>query len=174
MPELPARLRISKFEEVRVLRTTPAHPRALRIATLVAAVLLAGAVTPTAGQTPADSAGVHAASLEYIEGWYEGDAERMARALHSELVKRIHRRDPESERHWLDTQGRSRLVAGTASGGGSRTPAEKRRTEVTVLDIFRGAAAVRIDAGEWIDYLHLVREDGRWQIVNVLWELRAP
>lgn len=29
-----------------------------------------------------------------------------------------------------------------------------------------------MDAGEWIDYMHLARVDGEWKIVNVAWELR--
>jgi hypothetical protein len=27
-------------------------------------------------------------------------------------------------------------------------------------------------ANDWVDYLHMTRLDGRWQIVNVLWELK--
>jgi hypothetical protein len=34
-------------------------------------------------------------------------------------------------------------------------------------------ASVRIDAGMWIDYLHVARWNGEWKIVNVLWEM-AP
>jgi hypothetical protein len=26
---------------------------------------------------------------------------------------------------------------------------------------------------DWIDYLHLAKVDGRWVIVNVLWELKG-
>ena len=39
--------------------------------------------------TPADSAGITRTALDYIEGWYTGDATRMERALHPELAKRI-------------------------------------------------------------------------------------
>jgi len=56
----------------------------------------------------------------------------------------------------------------------TRTPEADRRTEVRVLDIFQNAASVRIDAGGWVDYLHLVRWRGQWVILNVLWELRPP
>lgn len=45
--------------------------------------------------------------------------------------------------------------------------------EVTVLDRTENAASVRIDAGDWIDYLHLVRLGDRWKIVNVLWEIES-
>jgi hypothetical protein len=43
---------------------------------------------------------------------------------------------------------------------------------VRILDIFQNAASARIDAGGWIDYLHLVRWRGQWVILNVLWEIR--
>lgn len=36
-----------------------------------------------------DSAAIRATALDYIDGWYTGDAARMERALHPELVKRI-------------------------------------------------------------------------------------
>jgi hypothetical protein len=38
--------------------------------------------------TSADDAGVVATALDYFEGWFEGDATRMERALHPELAKR--------------------------------------------------------------------------------------
>lgn len=144
---------------------------------LVAAVLALGAglTLPAlaAGQQSApDTAAIRAATEDYIQGWYTADADRMAGALHPELVKRLHLTDPRSGRSWVDGQGRSRLVTGTSAGGGSATPAEERVAEVTILDVFRGAAVVRVDATDWIDYLQLVEEDGRWLILNVLWELR--
>src|SRR5438046_6031410 len=40
-------------------------------------------------QSPADAAAIKQTSLDYIEGWYEGNSERMERALHPELAKRI-------------------------------------------------------------------------------------
>lgn len=145
-----------------------------RIAGLMAVVgatlALPGLAT---GQDQApDTAAIRATAEDYILGWYTGDAGRMASALHPELVKRLHLTDPRTGRSWVDGQGRSRLVASTAAGGGSETPAADRLAEVTVLDVFRGAAVVRIDASDWIDYLQLVEEDGHWQILNVLWELR--
>ena len=46
---------------------------------------------------------------------------------------------------------------------------------VTVMDaepvVTRNAASARIDASGWVDYLHLAKWNGRWVIVNVLWEL---
>jgi len=36
---------------------------------------------------PSDAAEIEAIARDYGEGWYTGDAARMERALHSELVK---------------------------------------------------------------------------------------
>lgn len=44
---------------------------------LLGVALLAAA--PVRAQTAADSAAVRQAALDYIEGWYEGNPERMAR-----------------------------------------------------------------------------------------------
>lgn len=131
-----------------------------------------GATSPAVAQSSADSAAIRDAALDYIEGWYEADAARMERAVHPELAKRLHLAP--GDRSFVQQTGASALVASTARGGGSETPEEERRTDVRILDVFRGAASVRIDATDWVDYLHLVRTDGGWEILNVLWELREP
>jgi hypothetical protein len=30
---------------------------------------------------------------------------------------------------------------------------------------------VRVQASSWVDYLHIAKSNGRWVIVNVLWEM---
>ncbi|MGH7693430.1 MAG: nuclear transport factor 2 family protein, partial [Gemmatimonadaceae bacterium] len=72
----------------------------------------------------------------------------------------------------LDQQSAMTLVQGTRNGGGSQTPQVDRRDEVRILDIFRNAASVRVDASYWVDYLQMAKWRGRWVIVNVLWELK--
>jgi hypothetical protein len=95
----------------------------------------------------------------------------MARALHPELAKRIMFADTLGN-VWIRDLGATELVRNTRTGGGTRTPEAQRGTEVRILDIFQNAASARIDAGGWIDYLHLVRWRERWVILNVLWEIR--
>jgi hypothetical protein len=123
-------------------------------------------------QTAADSAAIKECALNYIEGWYEGSAERMERALHPELAKRIVGPSRETGESALRNMTADQLIEATAAGYGTRTPAAERRTDVTILDIYEGTAAVRIDAGEWIDYLHVAQWNGGWKIINVLWQVR--
>jgi hypothetical protein len=63
------------------------------------------------------------------------------------------------------------LVAGTRAGYGTQTPEAERRRDVSILDIYESVASVKVVAKDWIDYLHVVKFDNGWVIINVLWEL---
>jgi Putative lumazine-binding len=121
-------------------------------------------------QTAADSNGIRQAALDYIEGYYEGDGARMERALHPELAKRIVRTNDQG-RSQLSQMSAMSLVLGTRAGGGKDIPVAERRKDVTIFDIYQNAASAKIYASGWVDYLHLAKWNGRWVIVNVLWEL---
>ena len=132
-------------------------------------------VAPTPGEhaaTAADTSGIRQAALDYIEGWYEGNAERMERALHPELAKRIVRTDPKSGRSSIGMQSALTLINGTKAAYGTQIPVARRRKDVRILDIYENAATARVDASDWVDFLHLAKWNGRWVIVNVLWEMR--
>jgi len=137
----------------------------------IALILVAARASTSSCQTAADSTAIRQTALDYIQGWYAGDGARMERALHPELAKRIVRSDSLG-RYRLDTQSAMTLVQNTRNGGGKETPEANRLDQVRILDIYRNAASVRIDASNWIDYLQVAKWRGRWVIVNVLWELK--
>ena len=126
---------------------------------------------PAGAQSAADSAAIKATALDYIEGWYEGNPERMERALHPDLAKRIVRTNAQGQSQ-LGQMSAMGLVQGVKRGGGKETPKEKQQRDVTILDVYGNAASVKIVASDWIDYLHIAKFNGRWVIVNVLWELK--
>lgn len=144
----------------------------MRSVPLLLSLALLGAV-PLHAQTAADSAGIRAAALDYAEGWFEGNADRMMRAVSPELVKRIVVRDTATGKDMIQGMGSTVLVNSTRHGFGKATPADKQEKEVRIFDIFRGAAVAKVTMTDWIDYLQLARVDGRWVIVNVLWERKA-
>jgi len=117
-----------------------------------------------------DRVAITQAALDYIEGFYDGDAVRMERALHPELAKRIVETDAATRRSRLAEMSALTLVQLTRAH--HPTPPGERQQDVTVLDVFENAASVKVVAAGWIDYLHLARWNGRWVIVNVLWELK--
>jgi hypothetical protein len=121
---------------------------------------------------PEDQTAIRRAALDYIEGWYQGDAARMERALHPELAKRMVSTDPKTGKSILHQMGAMTLVQNTKEGDGTHFPKEQQLEDVTILDVYRNAASVKIDAATWIDYLQLAKWNGQWKIVNVLWELK--
>ena len=139
--------------------------------TLLIATCSLAPVSTSSCQSQADSAAIRQTALDYIQGWYAGDAARMERALHPELAKRIVRTDTLGN-YRLDQQSAMTLVQGTRNGYGKSTPEADRHDDVRILDIYRNAASARIDASDWVDYLQLAKWRGRWVIVNVLWELK--
>jgi len=148
--------------------------RSVGAATATTLFLLATSVVApraTHAQTPADSVAIEQAALDYIQGYYSGSPERMERALHPELAKRIVRTAPNGESN-LEQMDATTLVDITRRMAQRPIPQEEWQDDVTILDIFENVASVRVDAAAWIDYLHLAKWNGEWKIVNVLWEMR--
>jgi len=131
---------------------------------LAVLLLFIAAVLPLRAQS-SDEEKLRAAALDYAEGWYAGDGDRMARALHPDLAKRTLGANGSLE-HMTAAQ----LIAGTRKGYGKNTPKEKQLKEVKILDRFGNTAVVRLEMTGWVDYLQLAKFGEEWKIVNVLWE----
>lgn len=136
---------------------------------LAACVFNANAQASAASE--ADQAAIKATALDYVEGWYEGNAERMERALHPDLAKRIVRTNPQGQ-SGLQQMSAMTLVQAVKRGGGKDTPKEQQQKDVTILDVFENTASVKAVMSGWVDYMHMAKSNGRWVIVNVLWELK--
>lgn len=102
---------------------------------------------------------VRRAALDYFEGWFDGDPERMDRSLHSSLVKR--RADD------LTPITKEQMVGATREGAGKRESG--RELEVEVVEVYGDIATVIVRAVPFREYLHLVRGVEGWQITNALY-----
>jgi hypothetical protein len=138
----------------------------------LAGVLLLTTMTNAQTNSNDDDAAIKTTALNYIEGWYEGDAARMESALHPELAKRMISTDPKTGRSQFNHMGAMQLVQNTRRGGGNKTPKDEQLKEITILDRFNNAGVVKIVASGWIDYLEVAKFNGQWKIINVLWELK--
>jgi len=121
-----------------------------------------------------EKAAIKNATLDYLEGWYDGDAERMERALHPEFFTKrgilIHPNTGEMATPHLTAE---MMIGYVKQGGGKGFPREKLKNEVTILDIYKNTASVKAISAQYVDYLHLAKFNGKWMIVNVLWELKT-
>ena len=119
----------------------------------------------------ADEVAVRSVVLDYVEGWFDGDAERMERALHSKLVKRcrgIEGDDPDA----LETLSAREMVDATADGEGRREDVDDREIEIGIDYLRGGIASVRCICHRYVDLLHLLEMRDGWKIVNAAWRLR--
>ena len=133
----------------------------------------------TATDRTTDEEHIAAVVRDYYESWYEGDAERMRRALHPNLAKRAPMAalisfrpelsgDPDS----LDEDTATSMIEATANGTGTtraRTP-EERAIDIEVHDVYQWIASVTVRSPIYHEYLHLVRTSDGWRIVNALWQ----
>jgi hypothetical protein len=116
--------------------------------------------------------GIEQAARDYLEGWFEGNAERMERALHPALAKRAFLPDRTTGEVKLQEMTKEQLVDYTRRGGGSKTGVAAAQITVQILDVSKDIATVKTTCKDFTDYLHLARVEGQWKIVNVLWELK--
>jgi hypothetical protein len=115
-------------------------------ASIVASAVLLNSVAIAQIASPDDHEAITNTALDYIEGWYAGDAERMERALHPELAKRMISTDPKTGRSQFNQIGAMALVQHTRAGGGKKTPQDRQLKEVMILDRYNNAAVVKLVA----------------------------
>jgi len=126
-------------------------------------------------RTPADLEGIVQSVNAFAEAWFEGDQAALEACLHPDLVSRVMEAGQrEAIPPRLGKASNLMEQLGAPARMGSRTDPEHRRQEVTVLDARGHAASVRASLGDWVAYIHLIAFNGRWAVVNVLWEWAKP
>ena len=132
-----------------------------------AALMLPATALATATETAAQ---IEAVAYDYVDGQLEGDADRVARALHPDLAKRAVAAPGSvpGEAFPLRRMRAEELIELTRQGA-IKTERAKWQRSVKLLDVTADAAAVRVETPWFVDYFHLARFGERWLIVNALW-----
>lgn len=107
--------------------------------------------------------------LDYFEGWFQGDTQRMRGAIHPQLAKRT-LADGGTAAHLSHTTAARMLELTTAGDGIDEDPGGDRGIEIEVIDVHANIAAVVVRSTVYREYLHLVdTADEGWRIVNAVW-----
>ncbi|MBV6646518.1 MAG: nuclear transport factor 2 family protein [Cyclobacteriaceae bacterium] len=124
-------------------------------------------------QNRQDTLDIRRAALDYIESQHETKPELFERAAHPRMVKRTFWTDKKTQKQYLRETFTDAMIllAETYNQDGDKFP-ENPQKEVIILDIFDKTASVKLIADDWIDYMHIVKLNDKWQIVNVLWQLK--
>jgi hypothetical protein len=123
----------------------------------------------------ADREAVRQAVLDYVEGIYNVQPERIERSVSPNLAKMGFYRPPTETAY---RPGRSmafqqlvEIAKNFNKEGKLRKDAPK---DIQIYDVMDQTATVKLTADWGIDYMHLAKMDGKWMIVNVLWQSHPP
>ena len=121
--------------------------------------------------TETDENAIKQVALDYIESQHTLSEERMKHALHNKLAKRTYWKNGDEKEFIMETSFEIMLrVAKTYNKKGDKFPVKPRK-EVKILDIDGRIATLKLTADDWIDYMHLIKNDkNEWEIINVLWQ----
>lgn len=109
-----------------------------------------------------------------LEAWYGGNEQQMDEVLHKDLAKRGVVRDSNSGQISVSFATKADMVQGARDAVG-KIPRERWNIEVTVLDATDSMATARVKSEYLLDICQLAKINGRWQIINVLWEtIKTP
>ena len=144
--------------------------RLLGWALLSPAMLLLAPNTGVA-QIDADRQGVEEAVLDYVEGLYLVQPERIERSVHKDLTKVGYARRNSSDEYRVLPMTYQELydLAGSWNADGQFDP-ETAPKDIVVLDVLDQTASARLTAAWGVDYFQLGKYDGKWMIVNVVWQ----
>lgn len=116
---------------------------------------------------------IRQAILDYADGLYNVDPSRIERSVHPELAKVGYWRPSADTWYRTTRQDYDKMIelAGTWNADG-HVDAETAPREIVLLDVMDQTASARLVAEWGIDYLHLAKIEGRWLIMNVIWQTR--
>jgi hypothetical protein len=134
--------------------------------------MAAGVADAPASETDqaAERAAVLQAATDYVEGIYMVDPSRIERSVHPDLAKRGFWREPAKtmyEPQSVMTFTQLMSLASSWNKAGTRDLTIKK---VEVLDVLDQTAVAKVTAQWGIDYMHLAKYDGRWKIINIVWQ----
>lgn len=122
-------------------------------------------------QSAGDREAVREAVLDYVEGVYNLDPSRIERSVHPKLAKTGFYRGPDDATYRAPgnmTFEQLKQVAANYNKEG-RVPKDAPK-EITIFEVLDQTATAKLVAEWGIDYFHLAKFDGKWMIVNVLWQ----
>jgi len=117
---------------------------------------------------------VRQAVLDYVEGVYQVEPARIERSVHPDLSKHGYWREKGKEGYTTGKMSYSALVEVAKTWNKSGKLPKDAPKEITIFDVQDQTASAKLVAAWGTDYFHLAKYNGKWMIVNVLWQSPPP
>ena len=147
--------------------------KTIRSAAVVAALVAFLAAPAAQDQAAGEKDAVRQAALDYLEGIYNVQPERIERSVHPKLDKRgFYKKDASTP--YAEMPMTYEQLVKLASSWNKDGKRDTSIREITILDIMDQTAVVKLKASWGIDYMFLGKFDGRWKITQILWQSHPP
>ena len=113
---------------------------------------------------------VRQAVLDYVEGIYNFQPARIENSVHTELVKRGFNKKRGETNYSLEPMTFQELIEMTKTPDASEKLPENAPKDVEVYDVMDRTASAKLTALWGIDYMFLIKHEGKWKIIQVLWQ----
>lgn len=139
--------------------------------TFITIIVLLSAVVVHAQQETTENKAIEKTILNYIENFFENNYDAMNKSLHPRLAKRGLNPDgtlsddfpPEKLKELMSTKQKFEV--------------KHQYNIVENISVFGNMAKASLTTGypktRWVEYIHLVKVDNEWKIINVFWEFYA-
>jgi hypothetical protein len=117
---------------------------------------------------PDDAAAIEGCLLDYFDGWFDGDAVRMDRALHDGLAKHALAQDA-SRSDRLDLTTKAEMVEATRHGLGRGRDLPDRAIRIEIASVSGDIASVVVHSAVYVEYALLARTSEGWRITSTRW-----
>jgi putative lumazine-binding protein len=139
---------------------------------LFLAMVILVAIPASAQDKPSsDRDAVRQAVLDYVEGVYNAEPSRIERSVHPNLAKiGFYRAKNDADYRAGSPMTFQRLIEVAKTYNKDGKLAKDAPKEITIFEVLDKTATVKLVAEWGIDYMHLAKLDGKWMIVNVMWQ----
>jgi hypothetical protein len=137
---------------------------------ILAAALLFAAPLAISGQSKDEREAVRQAVLDYVEAIYDVNPQRIERSVHPELAKRGFFKKKGATDYSSEPMTFQQLVDIAKNYNKSGRVPKDAPKEIVIYDVSDQTASAKLTAVWGIDYMHLAKYNGKWMIVNILWQ----
>lgn len=118
-----------------------------------------------------DSIEIKRIALGYLIALQDLKPKLMDEVMNDSLNKITVGWDRVSKKEFAKATTKAEMIEFATSWNKSNTKfPTKPNNQITILDIYNRIANVKLVSDNWVEYLHLIKLDGKWSVVNLIWQ----
>ena len=138
-------------------------------------LIIAVAIAAPAYSQTADRDLVYAAVEDYVDGIYKAQPDRIKKSVHPELTKKGYWKGKDKTTYDYDGMMTfDQLVKLAETWNAKGWLPKDAMKKIDIYDVQDQTACAKLTAHWGTDYFQLAKYDGKWMIVNILWQGPLP